>query len=144
MKFTRRQIIAALRTEPLEAGQWIKVDDLSCSIDFEDNIKAAKSLTNCTVCAVGSVLRKNTTLSAKQITQRLSLIQAYSEFNCDSSASMTDIVYLLKNEDYLMALSAYFESTIPDKARYGKRHRERLVKFVKDNFPTQIEIAEVW
>lgn len=129
---TRRQVIKALRTEPLQSGEW-------CDGPTGYTVPA-KNL-DCTVCAVGAVLRQVTDMRVEEIYDFGAQLNNRTDATISDSANQKDISLFLADGNYLAALSAYFESTIPDKAPYGKRHRERLVKFVKKNFPTNIPVT---
>lgn len=148
MKIKRSQIIKALKTEPLQSNYWIQVDYGYYQEDHPEmmNIhnKIAKQL-KCVVCAVGAVLRGCTKKTVDQIENygfRLSRhdlegLQTTIEWE---NISKSQIRELVMDKKYMAALSGYFESTIPKTGAYGKRHRERLVRFVKKNFPAEIKI----
>jgi hypothetical protein len=137
LKIKRAQVIKALRQEPLAKGKWIEIDDTAYDLFETPSIVQAKKI-KCRVCAVGAVLRHNTELSAMEISRfgvQISDVATVSNY-----ANKYDIEDLLAEKNYLGALSAYFESTIPLKGSYGRKHRERLVRFVKGNFPALIEV----
>jgi hypothetical protein len=131
---SKKSVIEALMTEPLMRGNWIEFDDL---ISDPQKVKAKDVV--CEVCAVGGVLRKNgaTIKEIDDYGDRLLDLP----FPVGEEATEKDIEYLLKHEQYLSALSAYFESTLPGpRIRYGNEHRERLVRFVEKHFPDRIKL----
>lgn len=148
---TRREIIKALRTEPLQAGTFCTLgqgDHFHCSIDGEVGDS------DCKVCAVGAIFR------SKFKPYHLDV-----EYFDDTVSTAVDIAYVLfddkemvyrklNEKDYLSALSVYFEALVEKKMKnkaLGSRAfvkvtpamRENLVNFVKKNFPPFIVIPEI-
>jgi len=136
---TRNQIIKALATEPLKAGNWIQ-----CKADL-----------NCKVCAVGAIVRSRLT-SAQEKKLNIEEYNFYKESllkdkfsdicekliasNYNFFLSLSDkISYLIENEDYMSALSSYFENNY-----YGRSitdvDRERIIGFVAQNFPAKLDV----
>ena len=127
---SRKDILQAIRTEPLLPGAWIhsRFDDKKSMLVLDDE---------CPVCAVGAVLRKAGIVSY--------LIATTAAFNVDSAfdylggANVEEMKAALQEGAYLNALSMKFEK-LAKTYGVGKRTRDRLVKFVKANFPKEIEI----
>lgn len=117
MEITRRDILKAIRTEKLKAGSFveIRVDEKPCK-----------------VCAVGAVLRnkgfQDQTISI--IGDSLMMIYPVSSEGNEYEA--------LDKKLYLNALSIKFEKLV-ESYGCGKRTREKLAEFVKDNFPKIIK-----
>lgn len=130
MKFTRKEILNAIRTENL--GQKGFIDD-----DFP----FAK---NCKVCAVGALLRKKKVHDVKIERTAASLIELEQQASSGngfthSVASCGDEHMCLYNEFYLSALSIKFEK-LASSYGCGKVTRSKLAKFVKDNFPKEFKV----
>ena len=134
----RGVVIKAIRKEHLQTTVWIDID-------------AGVGVLECPVCAVGAVLRKvsfvkalvddNKGRWANQIIGRSLLTNC--NVNADeiaSSSSTKQINSLLKRGLYLQALSGRFETWFNDKLPTAKR-RERLVEWVKHNFPREFEFT---
>ena len=139
LKIKKAQVIKALRTEPLEKGNWIDISPKDYE-QFERSPLLVASAFDCKVCAVGAVLRSTglTPMEILRVGGNLSLSYGYNVFR---DARHGDIDNLLIKGNYLGALSCYFESTIPLRGSYGLKHRERLVQFVEKNFPGYIEVS---
>lgn len=114
MKFTRRDIIRAIRTEPMKAGSWV-----SYTTRTKDG--------TCKVCAVGAVLRERGNTDGQ-------ICNLAWKIAPNGTVENEEIPLLLKNKDYISALSAKFEY-LARKYGNGKRTKEKLVDFVKSNFP---------
>lgn len=129
MKITRRQVINALRTEPLTHGTWV----------YQDGFNGPSKETECPVCAVGAVLRK-AGLSNYEIDQAGNALM-----DNGSVTSDTAVADYLANGLYLNALSCEFESRrIHGKAlKATKAFRERLITWVKKNLPVTFNAPEV-
>jgi len=87
MKFTKKECIKAVLTEPLKLGSWNSEDNKTCS-----------------VCAVGAILRQHNINNSSQIDRLM---------NINSSRSSTQekaINIHIKNGKYLHALSCFFEN----------------------------------
>lgn len=127
MKFTRKEVLQAIRHEPLAPGSWIEV------VDWEKPL----SNKNCTVCAVGGLLRRKG-MPLKQITERAGKALVI-ETGWDRSRSVGaegDYELALEEKNYLRALSIRFEQ-LSEKFGTGKRTRNILANFVKKNFPAK-------
>lgn len=132
----RGTVIKALRTEHLISGQW-----------FNDGF--SESTMECPVCAVGAVLREASFVSTSKIESPTEMsacvyrsIASYPRNveNFSSDATVKDINLMLKRGQYLLALSGRYESWFDGKIMTTKR-RERLVEWVKKNFPKEIEVT---
>lgn len=139
---TRRTVIKALRTEKLRANNFFHTDN---------------TLSKCAVCAVGAVLRSSLTQEQLRDADGYNATRGvYS--GCDTEKEVQEKTRCEINEgNYLGALSVYFESLARRFARKGRgeranleqveavnwtsRRREKLVDFVKKNFPKTIEIT---
>lgn len=120
MEISKEQIIQALETEPLKAGEWASPDGLSDQ--------------PCEVCAVGAVLRAANWSDDRIRTEAVSLVG-----NCFIGSDNTESA--LGAGNYLGALSSYFERIYP---KSGATHETRaaLVRFVKEYFPPTINIKD--
>lgn len=129
---TRRQVIRALRTEKLAGGyfvdHYIWNDKKFTSFPSESK--------DCTVCAVGALLRY-CGMSNSKISDWTDKFGDFGAFDPTYIGASTQ--ELLDNKQYLHALSFEFE-TVVEKLGKGKRMREHMVKFVKNNFPKTIKI----
>lgn len=125
MKVTRKQILQAIRTEPLKAGNWIhSKGDTDPYLNIVDK--------TCKVCAVGAVLR---TAGVPDIQIRS---YGFGINNSDRAISHKgDEKLELEYKNYLAALSIKFEK-LARKLGAGKRTRDQLANFVKKNFPKTI------
>lgn len=121
MKVKRALILRAIRTEPLlKKGQFVLQDD-------------NKEI--CQVCAVGSVIRNALKTTNAQRIYRVSLWNALAgDYTQDGNPR-----YECKREYYWSALSARFEK-LSLMYGNGKKTRALLCKFVKKNFPKEIEL----
>lgn len=149
VKISKAKIIEAIEKEPitrLEPGTWI---------DNEQGytVGSSKKEKNCSVCAVGAVMR-NACLNPKQDAYRVEAAAsaAVGNINCTSNSSLA-----LSHKNYMAALSAEFESGAGDLMMPGsasKNHRDwqevstkekrelkkQVISFVKKNFPKFVEI----
>lgn len=118
----KETILHALKSEPLERRNWITGDG-SDSEPISDP--------SCTVCAVGAVLRQVMIPTTPR--EQLS-ITAWR--NCPVAIKSSAVQSLLKDREYLDALSCYFESL------RGTRPlmRKKLVAFVTKYFPEKITV----
>lgn len=124
----RRQVIKALRTEKLATGQWFRHDSGATQGSYWD----------CSVCAVGAVMREVSILKwceeqgqpPNHIADRLALGACWDD----------DVDVYLQRKQYLSALSAKFE-TLCNRRGVTKKHREVLVEWVKKNFPVEFEVT---
>jgi hypothetical protein len=128
MKLTKEQIITALRNEPLSAGRFIRAD--------------GKPLSSCAVCAVGAVMRDvlNRNITDEDDFNDICYIVTKDRFIDD------DVSQLLAEENYLGALSNYFEKITDDENdRFLKKEvtpeiRQDVINFVENNFPNEFEV----
>lgn len=129
MQVTRRQILRSIRTEKLKPGSFLHEKETK---DSEGNVtyKADKT---CKVCAVGGVLR------AAGVKNDLIDSAGYSVCLSDAIATEGDEDEALVREDFMSALSIKFEK-LAEKHGTGKRTREKLCQFVKDNFPKKVKL----
>lgn len=164
MKYTitRRQIIKALKTEPLGGGQWINLENQE---DFNNAIVKAADV-KCTVCAVGAVLRGalGRILTVEQLHN--SSYDLCSRQSCDyehvpdytggynyslKEAREYASEGLKKHKMYLASLSSFFEDMYyniynvsfavgRDRGPKMRAIRYQLVKFIKENFPKEIKV----
>lgn len=135
-RISRAKVIEALKTEPLDYGAWFHGNDIK----------------TCNVCAVGAVIRKASFVSTfsnfdeeqmgnicLKLTDRVaSACDVNSEDETNSA-----IKILLEDENYLGALSVFFEDMM-DRDTTGvvnSSHRKRLVTFVKKHFP-QLSLSQ--
>ena len=117
---TKKQVIEALSTE---------------SISQRDIFSSNKA--NCSVCAVGAVLRKVSFEKwlRKYKLRKYSTIRIISIFNFRTMTCYNPdtVNFLLKEKRYLEALSCRFERiTVVNSYSIAK-----LIKWVDDNFPTK-------
>lgn len=151
MKITRAQIIKAIKTEPLEGGQWI-----NRTYDADGYISQLywdrpADVQECKVCAVGAVLRS----CVPGITPNRIIDFGSGLYYSDGGigASATDIrqardevrdELALNNPNYILMLSRMFESYwrhYQDDRRQLGYTRKALVKFVQNNFPKSITVT---
>jgi len=124
----RKVVIEALRKEPLVTG---------C---FWENLghKATNGVkAGCNVCAVGAVLRRASFEKEFLGRDQGEIGLAATLDRCQDE----DISKLLKNKNYLGALSCYFEDLIPVFNSVKNKDREKCIKFVKKNFPKQFKLT---
>jgi len=145
---TRNTVIKALLSEPLRPGNWFR--GVRANYDYTTT-KASK--VECTVCAVGAVLRYYNSKTIQELNWRAEQLTCRGD-NCYSHTSRADsegISKSIKNKNYWTALSGFFESTFTvgayNTARYykkdgtiGMKGRRKLVKWVEKNFPSRVEI----
>lgn len=119
----KKTIIRALKTEPLQTGQFVEKPDL-------------RKVGDCNVCAVGAVLRA-TGATNYQIAKHTGWANGgVCIFSCESQRR---IIQLLERKDYMSALSSYFEDLVfgePTKAQ-----RRKLIAFVEKNFPNRVPLV---
>ena len=137
MIVTRKQIIHALRTENLQGGSWFE------DTQYNENTGEYEKLnpTTCPVCAVGAVIRSTGVVTKKNSFSKLclwayKLVNGIATEDDLSTDTKEGIKTLLNEKNYLGALSVYFEAM----ADNGRIRRDRLVKFVKTHFPSQLRI----
>jgi hypothetical protein len=153
MKFqvTKRQIIKAIKTQPLKPGRW--VHSSLYNLKFKNNVK-------CPVCAVGAILD----MSVGAIFNRLDLIclalDLMTYTHLDNSNFYDGSHFNPRKQDhlirkakerliegtYLSALSGLYEglSRIPGmkikKGFSNAKLRGILIDFVRKNFPDKLTI----
>ena len=129
MQVTRRQILRAIRTEKLKPGSFLHEKRIRKGFEEYDYV----SDKTCKVCAVGAVLR---VAGVKN-----ELIDSLGYSVCKTSAidSAGDEEASIQEGDFMGALSVKFEK-LAEKHGTGKRTREKLCKFVKDNFPKKVKL----
>lgn len=130
MKITKEQVLTAIKTEPLKAGSFLRAD--------------GKPINECEVCAVGAVMRNvlNNKIEDEDDFHKLCGRVTREQF-IDN-----DVDVLLKNENYLGALSNYFEEMIDCKTWVPgdinliatQDDIKELVTFVEENFPEEFEV----
>lgn len=120
MKFTRRQVLEAIRFENLTAG------------NFYNRYHDASGKNKCEVCAVGAVLQRAGVKPSKISDKAWKLVGGGGQ--CVDQAG--DELEALKEKNYLAALSIKFEK-LADELGTGKRTRKILSNFVKANFPKE-------
>lgn len=133
---TRATVIEAIKTENLVPGKW-----------FQD----MNNVWNCSVCAVGAVIRK---ASALKYCDYNGLNVNDVIWDLVDGEEVTDSIHiprLLKRKNYLAALSAKFESMFV-RDLYGSvilfnsnEIKDKLIEWVKKNLPVKftIELPDV-
>ena len=148
VQVSRSKIIKAIKDEPLktlQADHWYFFDGRG-----PDEKKQVRNK-NCTVCAVGAVMR-NALLAPTQplpaIAQASQVaVGNYGYGYCSASAIQLN----LEEENYMAALSAFFESNAADmginecedkkeRKALTKKLRDMTVKFVKKSFPKTVYV----
>lgn len=140
IKVTRKEILKAIRTEPLKAGTWIH--DRKVTLDNGSGISLQTSVADkkCKVCAVGAVLRQKGIPDDKIFWAADSLFCDTGSSECDSDASDEgNPLQNVKDGHYMAALSSKFEQ-LSKRLGSGKRTRETLIRFVKRHFPKQVTV----
>ena len=137
MIIEKKTVIKALQTENLSYG-W-----------FFNSKKSKNAEKDCPVCAVGAIIRKSL---GRKIGKYTNKAEFGFELN-DYCAELTDHLYtdinpeiLLKEKNYLGALSSYFESFGPvlglGDIKVTPVVRKRLIEFAKKNFPTRFKVQD--
>ena len=130
MLIEKKIVIKALENEPLSFGH------------FFNNPNNEK---NCEVCAVGAVIRK--TLGKNINKFDVSHLKEYCIFVTRNMFLGQNVKCLLKEKNYLGALSCYFEAHDSDgynlPAVVDSVLRKKLVSFVKKNFPTRFKVLDI-
>ncbi len=129
MKISRKKVIDALRYEPLSACDGF--------VATGSNSKANK---DCKVCAVGAALRRHGVKNS-------GINKCMEGLLWDTDYVQGSIVDSLEDGNYMAALSQKFEQESrggerepKDRRRYfGKRFRESLVLWVKQNLPKEFQ-----
>ena len=91
----------------------------------------------CSVCAVGAVLRKAGIVGYLIASTAASNLNSH--FDYLGGASVMEVKAALQEGAFLNALSIKFEK-LAKTYGVGKRTRDKLAAFVKANFPKEIEI----
>lgn len=141
MKITRKQVLMAVRYEPLTAGNWIRES-------------------SCQVCAVGATLRR-CGIDDAEINNLGYKVYYASEDSIDDGQfgeTAMDKKYIrkhLKNKYYLAALSCYWEGVVAPKygvdPDFASQHfqkvtpeaREELASWVEKNIPVSFTAKEL-
>ena len=138
MIIEKKTVIKALKTEPLEYGFFFDFHNSDISIDEKD----------CPVCAVGAVIRKSL---GRKINKYMSERCGGDDFNLSTYCEeLTNYAYvhidpkkLLKQKNYLGALSCYFESFSGDnEGNVTPEVEKKLIDFVRKNFPTRFKVKD--
>jgi len=132
---TRREVLKAIRTEPLKRGKWVQMDVYKSFVPSSDP--------KCEVCAVGAVLR-HAGLNNEQISEFGDQMVS-GPFPCvgdcfDYREFEDAVKQALKEKRYLYALSLKFERHAKRLGK-GRRIRNLLANFVKRNFPKSVKVS---
>ena len=138
---TRRDVLKALRTEPLRGGTYVHVGSVDSKL-FKNN-------SQCAVCAVGSILDLSIghKFSAEEMDSiGCGLVKTPVAMNTELSVKeiVEDATAASQNGYPLSGLSILFEGLFVKSHYRTKGHlansklRLRLVKFVKKNFPAKL------
>jgi hypothetical protein len=137
---SRRDILTAIRNEPLNTGSFVNPKGVGPD-GVEGGLGSVEDK-NCTVCAVGAVLRK-AGLSNREIEEFGEALGDLGPITPTRYEIYSDVKgglkELLKEKKYLHALSVKFEGQA-HKTGVGKRTRKVLSLFVKKNFPKRIRL----
>lgn len=137
MKITRKQVLMAVRYEPLTSGNWVRYDD------------AGKS---CGVCAVGATLRKCGVVDKNISALACNIFEATNEYTRSFDEPVTDAKLVskhLSHKNYLAALSCYFEGVVAPKYNITAVNiappeaREELATWVEKNIPARFTAKEL-
>jgi len=125
----RKDVLKAIKNEPLATGNWVNESGFS----YPNQKK-------CDVCAVGAVLRQ-AGFSNYDIGDFGEDLMATGEASAygDKKQQEKLIRSYLDRENFLHALSIKFEGQA-NRTGTGKRTRDILMKFVKENFPKRIKL----
>lgn len=134
MKITKREVLKAIRTEPLKPGFWMHADK--------------RYFKNCSVCAVGAVLRNRIevksvypTMLVDVFNRKVCNIMDSESSNYTVSLGVGELDNILNQGLYLTALSNKFEA-LAEKYKTMRTVRKHLEIFVKKNFPKEFEVAD--
>jgi len=145
IKLTKKKLIDILNKEPLAAGGFILIKDKETGTicTFDEIIDEGQP---CIGCAVGQTFRN---LLSEDVNLRSLDAWCYDQTvtsACDASDG-GDLDYALEAKLWLSALSIKFESLCSGLNARGKVIRspnhpvkKQLITFIKENFPTKIEI----
>lgn len=135
-KVTKKQIIKAISTEHLKPGYWILPQGFK-NILGEGGKKPISN--KCTVCAVGAVLRS--ALPRNTRAEYLDNIAWDVTGNRAIPNTDEDVFEVLKEKNFLGALSLYFEDACTKAG--GKATpavRKKTIAFVEAHFPDKLEL----
>lgn len=130
---SKKDILKAINTEPLAYGEWVKMDK-----DGSGWPTIISSDKNCSVCAVGSILRQ-AGLTNKRIHDFGFEMLHHGSVTANDPYLEHSLKDALKNKEYLHALSIKFENQA-NKIGVNKRTRSALTKFIEVNFPNRIKL----
>lgn len=117
---TKKQVIEALETEPLTLGNfWVY----------------SKIVPDCSVCAVGAVLRR--TSFERAFRGRNSMTIGELATKNQYFEGLGKVKSLLKSRNWLGALSSYFEGLSCNMLPREKK----TIAFVKKNFPAKFQLT---
>ena len=142
----RRQILRALRTEPLKAGNWAR-GPMASGLNtghYRDQHQPP-----CEVCAVGAVVNMAMQNGSTPTAIRVHVLaekwcEGYAVKWNDECHDVYTPEELARAGHYWNALSIYFESFLRVNHKTAKRivskDRDKLCNFVKKHFPKEIEV----
>lgn len=146
----RKNIIKALKTEPLGYGHWLS--DAYSALGNRKKISDFDKLPEgCTVCAVGATLRKELHVGRDKFNRACSL-NTHHYHDAIFEDAKKEIKEQLGMGNFLGALSIFFEAQGDIVRRrkgmyYEDQYpnvtpavRHKLVEFVKKNFPVSITV----
>ncbi len=132
-------VIKALEREPLERGSWAHFNENGKRWNEALERYVEVDRKNCSVCAVGAVLRQTVTTDPDKINELGFVLDNDTEYSiCQYPERALDA------GEHMVALSAFFESM--GKANFRKsgiiraKGRRKLIKFVEDYFPAMVEV----
>lgn len=145
-KVTKRQIIKALKTEPLLPGSFVHDEH-----DYDDgNNSRFKNNIKCPVCAVGAILDcsiGNKVEGPKELDEIGHIITMKSGFwSTFGTKTAISAAKDMVDENPLSALSCLFESLMENSDMQTKKGfanakaRNILVNFVRKNFPSKLHL----
>lgn len=129
MWITREQVIEAIKTETLKRGKWV-------ALIFDITGTRTDNNPNCSVCAVGAVLRHKGFDNIR--IDRLAPEVCFSgEFTRNASS-----INAKRQKDWLGLLSIKFENLC---AEYKSQLliKKKLISYVKQHFPTKFKLHGV-
>lgn len=147
---TKKRIINALRKERLKPGHWLASKEMISASESDNDalnetLGKQTTIKDCMVCAVGAVFRsvcaKNSIISEveKHIkNQDISAFFEHSVFGEENALRCAK--NFVEDEQYMSALSSYFEWLDENTQHKPYRIKMKLVKFVEENFPKSIEL----
>lgn len=126
IKITKSQLLDAIETEPLRAGDIIKKVG---SEDYND----------CEVCAVGAILRRKLT-HINEVNKLTEVAFSYlDQYGYYCAGYIRRVPNLLKSKKYLNALSVKFENL--SETNSILETRKKLSRWVKRNFPESFTVT---